>query len=381
MEFSHMQKHRRLIGLQQLLDEDLDAICTDLTAEFAAMSGGRLLVTGGGGFLGYYLVQSVLYWNDTRAASGKIDITVYDNYARGVPEWLEALRGRPDLELRRHDMIEPLPKDIGHFDYVVHAAGIASPIYYRAQPLKCIDANVNGLRNLLDYAVAEREKGQPLRGFLFYSSSEIYGDPVSASIPTPEDYRGNVSCTGPRACYDETKRFGETLCVVYARQEGIPVRMARPFNNYGPGLKITDGRVISDFAKDIFAGRDIVMLSDGNPTRTFCYATDAITGYFKVLVRGSAGEPYNIGIDRPEISMANLAELTVKAAGDICGYRGKVVLGNSTEADYLIDNPNRRCPLIDKARNELGFAPKVLIEDGIYRSLIWYSHNQNAAAR
>lgn len=376
-----MQKHRRLIGLQQLLDEDLDAICTDLTAEFAAMSGGRLLVTGGGGFLGYYLVQSVLYWNDTRAASGKIDITVYDNYARGVPEWLEALRGRPDLELRRHDMIEPLPKDIGHFDYVVHAAGIASPIYYRAQPLKCIDANVNGLRNLLDYAVAEREKGQPLRGFLFYSSSEIYGDPVSASIPTPEDYRGNVSCTGPRACYDETKRFGETLCVVYARQEGIPVRMARPFNNYGPGLKITDGRVISDFAKDIFAGRDIVMLSDGNPTRTFCYATDAITGYFKVLVRGSAGEPYNIGIDRPEISMANLAELTVKAAGDICGYRGKVVLGNSTEADYLIDNPNRRCPLIDKARNELGFAPKVLIEDGIYRSLIWYSHNQNAAAR
>jgi UDP-glucuronate decarboxylase len=380
MESSDMHKHRRLIGLQQLLDEDLDAICTDLTAEFGAMSGGRLLVTGGGGFLGYYLVQSILHWNDTRAAGGKINIAVYDNYARGVPEWLEALRGRPDLELRRHDMIEPLPRDIGHFDYVVHAAGIASPIYYRAQPLKCIDANVNGLRNLLDYAVAECERGQPLRGFLFYSSSEIYGDPLPTAIPTPENYRGNVSCTGPRACYDESKRFGETLCVVYAKQEGIPVRMARPFNNYGPGLKITDGRVISDFAKDIFAGRDIIMLSDGKPTRTFCYATDAITGYFKVLVRGSTGEPYNIGIDRPEISIANLADLVVKAAGDICGYRGKVVLGKSTEADYLIDNPDRRCPDIDKARNELDFAPKVLTEDGIYRSLIWYSHNQKAAA-
>jgi UDP-glucuronate decarboxylase len=380
MEFSNMHKHRRLIGLRQLLDEDLDAICTDLTAEFGAMSGGRLLVTGGGGFLGYYLVQSILHWNDTRAAGGKINIAVYDNYARGVPEWLEALRGRPDLELRRHDMIEPLPRDIGHFDYVVHAAGIASPIYYRAQPLKCIDANVNGLRNLLDYAVAERERGQPLSGFLFYSSSEIYGDPQPTAIPTSEDYRGNVSCTGPRACYDESKRFGEMLCVVYARQEGIPVRMARPFNNYGPGLKITDGRVISDFAKDIFAGRDIVMLSDGKPTRTFCYATDAIAGYFKVLVRGGTGEPYNIGIDRPEISIAHLAELTVRAAGDICGYRGKVVLGKSTEADYLIDNPDRRCPVIDKARNELDFAPKVLIEDGIYRSLIWYSHNQKADA-
>ncbi|WP_027557029.1 NAD-dependent epimerase/dehydratase family protein [Bradyrhizobium sp. Cp5.3] len=376
-----MRKHRQLIGLQELLDEDLDAICADLAAEFGAMSGGRLLVTGGGGFLGYYLVQSVLHWNDTRAAGGKINVAVYDNYARGVPEWLEALRGRADLELRRHDMIEPLPKDIGHFDYVVHAAGIASPIFYRAQPLKCIDANVNGLRNLLDYAVAERDRGQPLRGFLFYSSSEIYGDPVSAAIPTPEDYRGHVSCTGPRACYDETKRFGETMCVVYARQEEIPVRMARPFNNYGPGLKITDGRVISDFAKDIFAGRDIVMLSDGSPTRTFCYATDAITGYFKVLVRGGAGEPYNIGIDRPEISIANLAELIVKAAAEVCGYRGKVVLGKSNEADYLIDNPNRRCPVIDKARNELGFAPKVLIEDGIYRSLIWYNHNRNAAAQ
>lgn len=376
-----MRKHRQLIGLQELLNEDLDAICADLAAEFGAMSGGRLLVTGGGGFLGYYLVQSVLHWNDTRAAGRKINVAVYDNYARGVPEWLEALRGRADLELRRHDMIEPLPKDIGHFDYVVHAAGIASPIFYRAQPLKCIDANVNGLRNLLDYAVAERDRGQPLRGFLFYSSSEIYGDPGSAAIPTPEDYRGHVSCTGPRACYDETKRFGETMCVVYARQEEIPVRMARPFNNYGPGLKITDGRVISDFAKDIFAGRDIVMLSDGSPTRTFCYATDAITGYFKVLVRGGAGEPYNIGIDRPEISIANLAELIVRAAAEVCGYRGKVVLGKSNEADYLIDNPNRRCPVIDKARNELGFAPKVLIEDGIYRSLIWYNHNRNAAAQ
>jgi UDP-glucuronate decarboxylase len=378
--FSNMQKHRKLISLRQLLDEDLDAICGDLEAEFKLMSGGRLLITGGAGFLGYYLVQSVLHWNDTRADGSKIALTVYDNYARGVPEWLESLRDHPCLELRRYDLIEPLPKDIGHFDYIVHAAGIASPTYYRAQPLKCIDANINGLRNLLNYAVAERDAGRPLRGFMFFSSSEIYGDPDASAIPTAETYRGNVSCTGPRACYDESKRFGETLCVVYAKQEGIPVRMARPFNNYGPGLKITDGRVIPDFAREIFAGRDIVMLSNGKPKRTFCYATDAITGYFKVLVRGGDGEPYNIGIDSPEISIGELADLAVKAAADLCGYRGKVVLGGSSEPDYLIDNPNRRCPLIDKARSQLGFNPKVSIEEGIYRSLIWYSHNQNAAA-
>lgn len=375
-----MEKYRRLIGLRQLLDEDLDAICADVAAEFSEIAGSRLLVTGGGGFLGYYLVQSVLHWNEKHTAGARIDVTVYDNYIRGVPDWLEALRDRPHLELRPVDLIEPLPADMGHFDYVIHAAGIASPIYYRAKPLQCIDANINGLRNLLDYAVAERDAGRPLRGFLFYSSSEIYGDPAATAIPTPETYRGNVSCTGPRACYDESKRFGETLCVTYAKQEGIPVRMARPFNNYGPGLKITDGRVIPDFAKDLLAGRDIVMLSDGSPKRTFCYATDAITGYFKVLVRGGMGEPYNIGIDRPEISIAELADLAVKAAAELFGYRGKVVRGRSVEADYLADNPNRRCPVIDKARRELAFDPKVPIEEGIYRSLIWYGHNRLAAA-
>jgi nucleoside-diphosphate-sugar epimerase len=374
-----MKRHTRLIDLAELLDEDLGAMCTDLKPEFGEMSGSRLLVTGGGGFLGYYLVQAALHWNDHHAAGARIDVTVYDNYARGVPQWLEALRGRRDLRLERVDLIEPLPRDIGHFDYIVHAAGIASPMHYRAHPLKCIDANINGLRNLLDYSVAERQAGRALRGFLFYSSSEIYGDPVASMIPTPETYRGNVSCTGPRACYDESKRFGETLCVTFARQEGIPVRIARPFNNYGPGLKITDGRVIPDFAKDVFAGRDIVMLSDGSPKRTYCYATDAITGYFKVLVRGGAGEPYNIGIDRPEISVAELAQLVVRAAAELFDYRGKIVLGSSAEADYLIDNPNRRCAAIDKARSQLGYEPKVAIEDGIYRSMIWYHHNQIAA--
>ncbi len=374
-----MRYHRRIIDLQQLLEEDLEAICADLATEFGQMAGGRLLLTGGGGFLGYYLVQSVLQWNARHAGGTPIDLVVYDNYFRGVPQWLEALRGRPHLALRRHDVIEPLPADIGHFDYVIHAAGIASPTYYRAQPLKCIDANINGLRNLLDYAVAQRDGGQPVRGFLFYSSSEMYGDPPPGAIPTPETYRGNVSCTGPRACYDESKRFGETLCVTYARHEGIAVTMARPFNNYGPGLKITDGRVLPDFARDILAGRDIVMLSDGSPRRTFCYATDAITGYFKVLVQGRAGEPYNIGIDRPEISVADLAQLAARAARDLLGYAGKVVFGASREADYLVDNPNRRCPVIEKARTELGYQPKVLIEEGVYRSLIWYSHNRVGA--
>jgi UDP-glucuronate decarboxylase len=375
-----MTQTREAPSLERLLTTDLDAVCADLEHEFGKLSGKRLLITGGGGFLGYYLVQAALHWNSTRPGTKPIEVTVYDNYMRGVPAWLEALRARPHLHLRRHDMIQPLPADMGHFDWIIHAAGIASPIYYRQKPLLCIDANINGLRNLLDYAVAERNAKRPLEGFLFYSSSEIYGDPAADAIPTPETYRGNVSCTGPRACYDESKRFGETLCVTYARHEGIPVKMARPFNNYGPGLKITDGRVLPDFARNVFAGEDIVMLSDGSPTRTFCYATDAITGYYKVLVRGHDGEAYNVGIDRPEISMADLARLVSETARGLFGYQGRVVLGKAQEADYLIDNPNRRCPRIDKAREHLGFDPRVLVEEGVYRSLVWYSHNRTAEA-
>jgi nucleoside-diphosphate-sugar epimerase len=168
--------------------------------------------------------------------------------------------------------------------------------------------------------------------------------------------------------------------VTYAGQESIPVKIARPFNNYGPGLKITDGRVLPDFARNVLANEDIVMLSDGRPTRTFCYATDAIVGYYKVLVRGGNGEPYNVGIDRPEISMAELAHLVTELGRELFGYRGKVVLGVAKESDYLVDNPNRRCPVIDKARSQLGFAPRVLPEEGVRRALIWYSHNRHAEA-
>jgi nucleoside-diphosphate-sugar epimerase len=366
--------------LETLLTRDLDAISDALRDEFARLAGKRLLITGGAGFLGYYLVQAPLHWNATAGAAAKVRVTVYDNFARGTPAWLTALAGHPELALVRHDMSQPLPADLGDVDYIVHAAGIASPIYYRKYPLQTIDANIVGLRNLLDYSVRQAERGRPLGGVLFYSSSEIYGDPSPDAIPTPEDYRGNVSCTGPRACYDESKRFGETLCVTFARQYGVPVTIARPFNNYGPGLKITDGRVLPDFARDVLAGRDIVMHSDGTPTRTFCYSADAIAGYYKLLVRGHAGEAYNIGTERPEISMADLAERVIATARRLFGYRGTLVRHASAEADYLVDNPNRRCPVIDKARTHVGYDPRTGIDEGLERSLIWYHYHRDAEA-
>jgi nucleoside-diphosphate-sugar epimerase len=362
---------------EQVVTEDLDYICKQLADELPCLSGKRVLITGGAGFLGYYLVQSLLHWND-RSPAESVSVDVFDNFSRGTPKWLSDLADNPALRLVRHDITDPLPEDFGPYEFIIHAASIASPIFYRQHPLETMDANVNGLRSLLDWSLQQQDSGHPVEGFLYFSTSEIYGDPSADNIPTSETYRGNVSCTGPRACYDESKRYGETLCVSFAAVHGVPVRIARPFNNYGPGLKITDGRALPDFANNVLNGNDIVLYSDGSPTRTFCYVTDAVVGYFKILIRGRNGESYNIGTDDDEISMRDLAALVVGSAGELFEYDGAVVFENNADAEYLTDNPNRRCPVIEKARNELAYDPGIGLGDGIRRSLIWYSGNREA---
>jgi UDP-glucuronate decarboxylase len=361
---------------QTIVQKDLEYIAATLKVEFGRMGGKKLLVVGGAGFLGYYLVQSVVHYNQNAGSAAPIELTVYDNYIRGIPPWLSALSGTPNLTLVKHDISQPLPSDMPEFQFIVHGGSIASPVFYKKYPIETMDANVNGLRNLLDYALKQKTSKAPVEGFLFFSSSEIYGDPTPDAIPTPENYRGYVSCTGPRACYDESKRYGETLCINFTQRHGLPIKVARPFNNYGPGLKITDHRVLPDFARDVFANRDIVMLSDGSPQRTFCYVADAVIGYYKALVVGRPGEAYNIGVETPEISMAQLADKVTAIGREHFGYTGKVV--RKVDPEYLIDNPERRCPIIKKARTELGYDPQILVDEGLRRSMIWYSGNQEA---
>jgi nucleoside-diphosphate-sugar epimerase len=362
---------------EEVVSQDLEYICENLKDEFAKLVNKGVLIVGGGGFLGYYLVKAILKWNDINPKS-VINLTVLDNFVRGCPLWLKKLESTKNILIKEHDITKPLPKDLPDFSYIIHAASIASPNFYRKFPLETMDANVNGLRILLDYALMQKNTKNPIEGFLFFSTSEIYGDPPNNEIPTSENYRGNVSCTGPRACYDESKRFGETLCVTFAEQYNLPIRIARPFNNYGPGLKISDRRVIPDLAKDIFAGRDVTLLSNGSPTRTFCYITDAIVGYFKILIIGKSGASYNIGTESPEISMLELANALVSISHKLFDYKGTVVYKTSEDKNYLVDNPIRRCPSILKARSELNFNPTISLEDGLTRSLIWYSENLEA---
>jgi UDP-glucuronate decarboxylase len=363
------------LGAREVVTTDLDYMAGSLQSELATLDGSQLLITGGAGFLGYYLVQSVLHWNET-GASLPIHITLLDSFLRGTPSWLSSLTDRRDMRLIAHDITMPLPDNLDSFDYVIHAAGIASPGLYRRLPIETMDANVGGLRRLLDRSVEQARAGRQISGFLFYSSSEIYGDPVDHAIPTPETYRGNVSCTGPRACYDESKRFGETLCVSFAQVHGLPISIARPFNNYGPGMKINDGRVIADFCRAVVNGDDIVILSDGLPTRTFCYVADAVVGYYKCLISGRRGEPYNIGSDGPEVSMAGLAELVAEAGREVLEYEGVVTTGTSADANYLVDNPGRRCPDLSKAKSQLRYHPQIDLDEGIRRTLRWYAGNR-----
>lgn len=241
------------------------------------------------------------------------------------------------------------------------SASIASPSFYRKYPIETLDANIWGLRRLLDFYCEKN-----IRGFAFYSSSEIYGDPTPENIPTPETYRGNVDCQGPRACYDEAKRFGETMCYLFHQKYNMPITIIRPFNNYGPGMRLNDARVPADFANAVRQNQDIVMFSDGSPTRTFCYITDAITGYLKCIAHAADGfEAFNIGMDKPEISIRRLAEIYAESGKEIFGYTGKVTLAASEDAEYLRNNPNRRCPAIDKARRLLCYNPQVDVEQGV----------------
>lgn len=347
-----------------ILTSDLFYILRKLgEQEKMQFSDATILVTGCAGFLGFYLMHFFALYKDELQIKKVIGL---DNFKLGKPKWIQELIDQSaDIEVHHFDIVTDDIQTVGdkNIHYIIHMASIASPSLYRKYPIETVDANIWGLRKLLDFALSNE-----IKGFLFFSSSEIYGDPVPEMIPTPEYYRGNVSVIGPRACYDEAKRFGETLCYLYATQYQIPITIVRPFNNYGPGMKLEDRRVPADFAKAIFEGRDLQILSDGTPTRTFCYVADAISGYLKALVYGKF-DYFNIGIDKPEISVKQLANIYLKAGREIFGYKGVIKFGQSTDKEYLTHNPSRRCPDITKARKILGFSPEIDVEHGVRRFL------------
>lgn len=353
-----------------ILIEDLERIHASVKRR-EMFDGSTIVVTGCAGFLGFYFLQYLLRYAECLGIEKVIGL---DTFLLDKPWWLDELFKEFSDVLRLH-AFDVARHDISTIEgvrdarFVIHGASIASPTYYRQYPLETIDANVLGLRRLLDFC---RNKNT-LQGFLFFSSSEIYGDPDPNFIPTGEEYLGNVSCHGPRACYDESKRLGETLCWIYAKQYSLPITVARPFNNFGPGMRVADKRLPADFAKCVVENRDIVIYSDGKPSRTFCYVSDAIAGYMLCLLYGRY-DYFNIGIEKPEISVADLARIYQTAGTDVFNYDGEIRYNISDDPDYMTDNPNRRCPKINKAREKLGYDPNVLVEAGVRRYLHYLKH-------
>lgn len=346
------------------LAEDLRHTYNGLSSEEKnKLYGSRILITGSSGFLGYYLVHFLYQYRDELSLK---QVICLDNFLLGEPKWQKKIACDNRFLFKKFDIAEDEISDIigaDKTDFVIHMASIASPTFYRKYPIKTVDANVWGLRRLLDFY-----KVHKLKGFLFFSSSEIYGDPSDEAVPTDESYNGNVNPTGPRACYDEAKRFGETLCLLFANEYGMPIGVVRPFNNYGPGMKLADKRVPADFAQAVLSGEDISILSAGTPTRTFCYIADAMTGYLKVLLHGSY-DYFNIGIDKPEISISQLADIYKAAGKEVLGYSGNVIYAVSEDKNYLVNNPQRRCPVIDKAKTLLRYEPSIHVEEGVSRFL------------
>lgn len=346
--------------LSNVIKEDIKSISNELEKKLKRLEASTLLISGGGGFLGGYFLDLIDYCNNNLFET-PCHVICIENYISAAPQRIHHLQNNQYFEIINQDIVLPLKLN-KKVDFIIHAASIASPTFYRQYPIETIETNVLGLKNLLDFA-----KNQGVKSFLFFSTSEIYGNPAPEFIPTPETYNGNVSCTGPRACYDESKRLGETLCVNYYQQYGVPVKVVRPFNVFGPGLRIDDKRVIPDFFNDALHHKKISLLSNGKPTRSFCYIADAIKGFMLALLSEHNGEAFNIGNDEIEISMLDLAKLIGKLVGGV-----EIEYKQSDDEKYLIDNPQRRCPDLSKAKKLLGFVPTVNLENGLGRLKDWY---------
>jgi UDP-glucuronate decarboxylase len=339
------------------IQSDLDEIVERIRGDAQKLAGKTVLLTGARGFLGRYFMEIFTRLN-SNVLSKPIQLIALDNLITAGAEGA-AVSEQPNVRFSRHDVIQPFPWD-KPLHYVIHAAGIASPFYYRAYPLETLEVAIMGTRNMLELATRHQAR------FAFFSSSEIYGDPDPKHVPMQESYRGNVACQGPRACYDESKRVGETLCHIFHEKFGTHSNTIRPFNVFGPGMQETDYRVMPNFANRIRGNKALNIYGTGNQTRTFCYITDAMVGFLSVILKGVPGEAYNIGNPKPEISMLDL----VKRLQTVLG---RPVPHNIIEYpdSYPADEPNRRCPDIRKARLQLGFNPSVDLDDGLRRFFDW----------
>jgi UDP-glucuronate decarboxylase len=302
----------------------------------------RNLVTGGAGFLGSHLIDRLMEAGE--------EVICVDNYFTGRKDNVRHWIGHPRFELIRHDVTDPLRLEV---DRIWHLACPASPVHYQFNPIKTAKTSFLGTYNMLGLA---RRVGARL---LLASTSEVYGDPEVH--PQPESYRGCVNTIGIRSCYDEGKRIAETLCFDYQRRHGTEIRVMRIFNTYGPRMLPDDGRVVSNFIVQALQGKPLTLYGEGSQTRSFCYVDDLIAGMM-ALMNGNHPGPINIG---------NPGEFTIRQLAELVRDRIDPSLPLTTQP-LPQDDPLQRQPVIDLARHELGWEPKVSLEEGLEPTIAYF---------
>jgi len=304
----------------------------------------RVLVTGGAGFLGSHLCERLLQDGH--------DVICADNFFTGSKDNIRHLLDNPYFELMRHDVTFPLYVEV---DEIYNLACPASPIHYQHDPVQTTKTSVHGAINVL--GLAKRVGAKVFQA----STSEVYGDPEIH--PQPEEYRGNVNPIGPRACYDEGKRCAETLFFDYHRQHKVNIRVARIFNTYGPRMHPNDGRVVSNFIMQALRNEPITIYGDGMQTRSFCYCTDLIEGFVRLMqAPDEITGPVNLG-NPGEFTIRELAEKVIEMIGS------KSTL---TFEDLPVDDPMQRKPIIDKAQKHLDWQPDIALEDGLKETIAYF---------
>ena len=307
----------------------------------------QILVTGGAGFIGSHLCERLLEEGNS--------VICLDNFYSGSKENIWHLIGHPGFELVRHDVTEPYRVEV---DEIYNLACPASPVYYQYDPIQTTKTSVFGTFHML--GLAKRTKAKILQA----STSEVYGDP--AEHPQSEDYWGNVNPIGIRSCYDEGKRCAESLCFDYHRIHGVNVKVIRIFNTYGPRMAVNDGRVVSNFVVQALKEEDITIYGDGSQTRSFQYVSDLIDGMIKMMAspQGFTG-PVNLG-NPGEFTMLELAEKVMSKVGG----KSKIVFKPLPQ-----DDPKMRRPDISLAKKELGWEPKVSLDEGLDEVIDFFRRN------
>lgn len=340
------------------VEEDLKFI-TDSNLPWDKLEGKNILITGANGFVPAYLVETILYLNKKRFKNKATIFALVRNKEKALNRFIY-YNDRSDLVFIVQNVIQPIDID-EDIHFIIHAASQASPKYFATDPVGTINANVIGTYNLLEYA-----KQIKVESFLFFSSGEIYGNVEKNEMKVNENMHGFLDSTDVRSCYAEGKRAGETMCVSYYKQFGVPTKIVRPFHTYGPNMSLDDGRVFADFVSNVVNCQDIKMKSDGSAIRTFCYLADATIAFFTVLLKGENAQAYNVANPSCTTNIYNLAKILV----GLFPERGlKVIMKDKTSNTvYLKSNISGFIPDITKIK-ELGWDPKVSLESGFSHTI------------